>query len=39
MCNRMTQAQLDKIHELSLQGFKVVLDGVLKYSAYNSAPR
>lgn len=34
----MTQAQLEKIHELSLQGFRVALDGVLKYSAYNAAP-
>lgn len=38
MCNRMTQAQLDKLKELSLQGFKVMLDGVLKYAATNAAP-
>ena len=34
----MTQAQLDKIKELSLRGFKVMLDGILKYVGTNVAP-
>jgi putative SOS response-associated peptidase YedK len=34
----MTQAYLDKIKELSLQGFRLMLDGVLKSAAYNAAP-
>lgn len=34
----MTQTQLDRIKELSLEGFKVMLDGILKYEAFNVAP-